>query len=167
MGALTQGRGNGAILSSSYLHVLPRSQLTAAGLRAAGYEPQLRVRPGPGMGSAALTMNPFPHLSLPQQLSWHHLGHWAPLTLHSGAAGPVVRGPFAQRGSWAHGCARGPPLQSWGAVGRGMEGTRPALPWDKSQGSAPCSHGVGIKGYLSMHHPVWCNALALGWIRIP
>lgn len=87
-------RGNGAILSSSYLHVLPQSQLTAAGLRAAGYEPQ-----GQGWVPSMVpsTIKPFPHLSLPQQLSWHHLGHWAPLTLHSGAAGPVVHGLVAQR----------------------------------------------------------------------
>lgn len=157
-------RGNGAILSSSYLHVLPQSQLTAAGLRAAGYEPQ-----GQGWVPSMVpsTIKPFPHLSLPQQLSWHPLGHWAPLTLHSGAAGPVVHGLVAQRAAGHTDVLGAPPLQSWGAVGCVMEGTRPALPWDKSQGSAPCSHGGGIIGYLFMHRPVWCNALALGWIRTP
>lgn len=55
-----RGEGNGAILTSSCLHVLLRSQLTTAGRTAAGYEPQLRVRPGPEMGSTTLTMSSFP-----------------------------------------------------------------------------------------------------------
>lgn len=130
MGQLTQGRGK---WSNSHFLIFARVasiQLTAAGPTAAGYNPQFRVRPGPEVGSTTPTF-PFP-----QEVNWHNLGQWAPFPLLLWCCWavhcPLLRGA---EGLLDTGCAPDTPLcRGGGAVGRGMGETRPALPWDKSQG---------------------------------
>lgn len=57
---MLRGEGEGAIPASSYLRLVPQSQLPAAGPAAAGCKPQLRVRLGRELGS--LPLSPFPLL---------------------------------------------------------------------------------------------------------
>lgn len=169
---LCKNKGNGSTHSGeremeqfSVPHFARVASIPAHGcwITAAGCEPQLRVRPGPGMGSTTPEPLPPPLPALAQSgaLGTSHPSLWCCWAI---APWPVCSGLLRAAGHrgvlWA-------PLLRAGCCGMWHEGNEAALPRDRSQGSAPCSHGGGIKGYLFMHHPVWCNALALGWIRMP
>lgn len=91
--------------------------LTPSSLAAAGYEPQLRVRPGPEMASATLTMSPFPP-PLPAPA--------APLTLCFGAAG-LFTAPLLRGAEGLLGVLQTPSLQSWGRSGMWHGGNEACL----------------------------------------
>lgn len=147
MGPLTQGRGkwsNSHFLIFALVASIPSSWLLA--------QKQLVTSPisGSGQGSTTLTMSPFPHLSQPQQLTWHSLGQWVPLTLHFGAAGPFIacllRGAEGLPGIWL--CSR--PASSELGVLQDVAWRKRGLPClgtkARDKQPVPCSHGGGIIG---------------------
>lgn len=123
---------------------------------------------GSGQGSTSLTMSPFPpplwapaaDLAQPGAVGTSRPSLWCCWAVHC---------LFAEGLLGTRLCSRPASLQSWGCCRMWHGGNEACLALGQKPGiSSLCpAHGGGIIGYLFIHHPVWCNAQALGWIRIP
>lgn len=124
---------------------------------------------GSGQGSTSLTMSPFPpplwapaaDLAQPGAVGTSRPSLWCCWAVHCLFAEGLLGTRLCSRTRLSSELGL---LQdvAWGKRGLPCFGTKA-----RDKQPVPCSHGGGIIGYLFIHHPVWCNAQALGWIRIP